>query len=95
MKTANSLLELPATEGVLAPGTLVSAILISDVIGLSQEQLGKSTASLPPALSHTIQRHNEHTQIGSHGAEASTCTKVAILTVSDTVASGNGPDRRY
>ncbi|CAA6659812.1 unnamed protein product [Spirodela intermedia] len=82
MKTANSLLELPATGGVLAPGTLVSAILISDIIGF-------------PQRSHTVQRHSEHTkaELGSRGAEANTSTKVAILTVSDTVASGGGPDR--
>ncbi|CAA7396130.1 unnamed protein product [Spirodela intermedia] len=95
MKTANSLLELPATGGVLAPGTLVSAILISDIIGFPQEKVEKGTGSLPPAFSHTVQRHSEHTkaELGSRGAEANTSTKVAILTVSDTVASGGGPDR--
>ena len=79
MKSANSLLELPAREGVIAPGTLVSAILISDIIGSHE----KFKVPLPTVSNHT------QSEIGSQA------TKVAILTVSDTVNSGAGPDRRY
>lgn len=64
-----------------------AAIIISDFssIGVTENGLGSTLAS---------------TMKGSTTKEASTDAsedtfKVAILTVSDTVASGTGPDRRY
>lgn len=87
MKLANALLELPAGGSLISAGTSVSAIIISDFssIGVTENGLGSTLAS---------------TMKGSTTKEASTDAsedtfKVAILTVSDTVASGTGPDRRY
>ncbi|XP_072970141.1 molybdopterin biosynthesis protein CNX1 [Typha angustifolia] len=79
MKSANALLELPATGNMLTTGTSVSAILISDI---SNFPLIKLPDRLVP-LAYTP------TPIASQEAKV----KVAILTVSDTVSSGAGPDR--
>ncbi|KAB2615221.1 molybdopterin biosynthesis protein CNX1-like [Pyrus ussuriensis x Pyrus communis] len=69
MKSANALLELPATGSVIAAGTSVPAIIISDI-------------------------SNAICKISSTVAESQDAgVRVAILTVSDTVASGAGPDR--
>ncbi|KAJ0026011.1 hypothetical protein Pint_07026 [Pistacia integerrima] len=85
MKSANALLELPAGGSLISAGTSVSAITISDFssTGIIETGLGSVLAS---------------TMKGSIAKEASTNAsedtfKVAILTVSDTVASGTGPDR--
>ena len=82
MKSANALLELPATRSVIAAGTSVSAVIISDL---------RSTAV-----------DENHIQLDSVYSSAETLDRahdakfrVAILTVSDTVAMGAGPDRRY
>ncbi|KAF8379073.1 hypothetical protein HHK36_028500 [Tetracentron sinense] len=86
MKSANAMLELPATGSVLSAGTSVSAIIISDI---SNFAVGENFLSLDsdPAM----QRSTSHKQtvIESQDTEI----RVAILTVSDTVASGVGPDR--
>lgn len=87
MKSANALLELPASGCVISPGTVVSAVIISDAssLGLSK--------NVSPGLSHVSQRpiSQEVKLEASQGSEYT----VAVLTVSDTVASGAGPDRRY
>nr|XP_043636386.1 molybdopterin biosynthesis protein CNX1 [Erigeron canadensis] len=83
MKSANALLELPTSGKVLPSGTRVSAILISDISGLA---VGDDM--LPLNLDNVTQ--------STMAMKISTDTptyKVAILTVSDTVASGAGPDR--
>ncbi|KAJ8634423.1 hypothetical protein MRB53_027759 [Persea americana] len=91
MKSANVLLELPATGAVLSAGTLVQAILISDISNfpLSKMQNIMDLSSFP--LNPTIRSDIMHSQTPSESQEATVI--VAILTVSDTVAFGSGPDR--
>ncbi|XP_042067030.1 molybdopterin biosynthesis protein CNX1-like [Salvia splendens] len=85
MKSANALLELPPTGNLIPAGTSVVAIIISDIIGFAE------TTSLPSLTSEAIspQTNPSHVNVKSEASEY----KVAILTVSDTVASGEGPDR--
>jgi len=88
MKSANALLEFPATGRVVPAGTTVSAIIISDLksVAFNENHMSSDTAfSLPGIKSHKI------TTDSSGDGEV----RVAILTVSDTVAMGAGPDRRY
>lgn len=85
MKTANALLELPVKVGVLAAGTSVPAIIFSD---LSSTTSAKSSLMLDPTFPLQKQEVTIHESFDFE-------FKVAILTVSDTVASGAGPDRRY
>ncbi|KAL0558641.1 hypothetical protein IC582_003218 [Cucumis melo] len=85
LKSANALLELPPTGNPIPAGTSVSAIVISDIssiAGSANSLSFDSTVSLKNNISKKIS--SEVQDIGS---------KVAILTVSDTVASGAGPDR--
>lgn len=87
MKSANALLVLPPTGNLIPAGTTVLAIIISDIIGFS------GTTSLPPSIPVSITPQTNHSggeTVESKGSEY----RVAILTVSDTVASGLGPDRR-
>lgn len=88
MKSANALLELPASDGVISAGTAVTAILISD---FSSSSVSKSLVS--PDLGCATQ--GSVSQEVSAGDSRGSEFRVAILTVSDTVASGAGPDRRY
>lgn len=85
MKSANALLELPATGSVISAGTSVSAIIISDI---SSAAIIKSSSS-PGSASHIERFRTQEVSAASPDAEF----RVAILTVSDTVASGAGPDR--
>ncbi|PIA39965.1 hypothetical protein AQUCO_02600425v1 [Aquilegia coerulea] len=84
MKLANALLELPPKDGVLAAGKSVSAIVISDLSGLPVNQ---NSVKCTPANN----RGSAHTQAPAESQDSA--VRVAILTVSDTVASGSGPDR--
>lgn len=77
MKSANALLELPPSGNIIPSGTSVTAIIISDIIGFD----GYSSSN-PPQQS-----------LGRVFSEQSSEFRVGILTVSDTVASGAGPDR--
>ncbi|KAJ4850811.1 calnexin Cnx1 [Turnera subulata] len=86
MKSANAFLELPATGGVIPAGTSVSAIVISDLN--SAASIHSSLTSIA-ALSGKIDTIKEITAGESLHSEF----RVAVLTVSDTVASGAGPDR--
>ncbi|XVF19549.1 hypothetical protein REPUB_Repub11eG0121100 [Reevesia pubescens] len=86
MKSANALLELPATGRVVIAGSSVSAIVISD---LSSNIVSKTALSLDSSTTLHRSASNEITADGSQDAQF----KVAVLTVSDTVASGVGPDR--
>lgn len=82
MKSANALLELPATGNVISAGNYVSAIIISDI---SNAAMGEDSASgMQGSVSQDITAKSQD----------AVC-RVAVLTVSDTVASGAGPDRRY
>lgn len=88
MKSANALLELPASDGVISAGTPVTAILISDI---GSSSVSKSLVSLDLGCA-TRGSVSQEVSVGDlQGSEF----RVAILTVSDTVASGAGPDRRY
>ncbi|KAE8656717.1 Molybdopterin biosynthesis protein CNX1 [Hibiscus syriacus] len=86
MKSANALLELPATGTVIPAGSSVSAIVISD---LSDTALSKATLSSDSSTTVHKSIPNKITADGSQDAPY----KVAVLTVSDTVALGAGPDR--
>lgn len=86
MKSANAFLEFPATGSVLSAGTAVSAIIISDLRSTACDENHKSSDSafaLPGIKSHKI----------TADSSGDTEVRVAILTVSDTVAMGAGPDR--
>ena len=88
MKSANALLELPATGSVLPAGTSVSAIVISDLTSTSSSEIGLSSG-----LASSAQRNTCRETIAGETLNGE--FRVAVLTVSDTVASGAGPDRRY
>ncbi|KAK9095288.1 hypothetical protein Scep_026757 [Stephania cephalantha] len=83
MKSANALLEFPANGDLLAAGTLVPAIVISDMSSFPSDDF--SAVDYDPGVGTSI----KYAQTGSEWCEV----KVAILTVSDTVASGAGPDK--
>jgi gephyrin len=83
MRSANALLELPATGNVLSAGSSVSAIIVSDISAFSIDK--KASLSEPGS----IRKEKKYDEVP--GPEY----KVAILTVSDTVSAGAGPDRRY
>ncbi|KAG5566420.1 hypothetical protein RHGRI_002109 [Rhododendron griersonianum] len=86
MKSANALLELPASDSVISAGTAVTAILISD---FSSSSVSKSLVSPDLGCATRGSVSQEVSAGDSRGSEF----RVAILTVSDTVASGAGPDR--
>ncbi|KAJ4807738.1 hypothetical protein LUZ62_020304 [Rhynchospora pubera] len=82
MKSANALLELQATNQILPAGTSIQAILLSDKVNtqyLCESNIDTSVRQPGPGFT------SQNT--------ASSEVKVAILTVSDTVSSGAGPDR--
>lgn len=88
MKSANALLEFPATGSVVSAGTPVSAIIISDLrpMAFGKNHISSDSAfTLPGIKSHKL----------STDSSGDADIRVAILTVSDTVAMGAGPDRRY
>lgn len=93
MKSANALLELPATGRVITAGSSISATIISDLSDLSGTPLGKTALSSDSSSTTTLHKStlSETTADGAQDVQF----KVAVLTVSDTVASGAGPDRRY
>lgn len=90
MKSANALLELPSTGQILGAGTSLQTILLSD-IG-SCFPLNQSGSVTPKSSSHPENTANSM-PLGIVLQERN--VKVAILTISDTVAFGVGPDRRY
>lgn len=86
MKSANAFLEFPATGSVVSAGTPVAAIIISNLrpVDFAKNHISSdSNFALPGIKSDKI------TTDSSGGADL----RVAILTVSDTVAAGAGPDR--
>ncbi|KAK9062625.1 hypothetical protein SSX86_019813 [Deinandra increscens subsp. villosa] len=86
MKSANALLELPPSGREIPSGSPVSAILISDIVGFAP---GNNSSS------SELDTVTQYTKSMKLNADTSACSayKVAILTVSDTVSSGAGPDR--
>ncbi|EXB53803.1 Molybdopterin biosynthesis protein CNX1 [Morus notabilis] len=86
MKSANALLELPATGSLIPAGSSVSAIIITD---LSRTAITKNTLTSNPTSPLQANAKKEVNANASQDSEF----KLAILTVSDTVASGAGPDR--
>ncbi|XP_021715602.1 molybdopterin biosynthesis protein CNX1-like [Chenopodium quinoa] len=77
MKSANALLELPVGGTLLPAGTSVSAIVISELSSTM-----KKDSSIRSSPIETTMSNSPNDDV-----------RVAILTVSDTVASGAGPDR--
>lgn len=88
MKSANALLVLPPTGNLIPAGTSVVAIIISDIIGFG------GTLSLPSSVPVSVTPTSNHNNTDA-GKFGDSDIRVAIATVSDTVASGAGPDRRY
>ncbi|KAL6499685.1 hypothetical protein OROGR_027595 [Orobanche gracilis] len=87
MKSANALLELPPTGNLIPAGTYVVAIIVSDIIVFS------GSSSLPSSNSVYITEQNGISTDICTGKSEGSEYRVAILTVSDTDASGLGPDR--
>ncbi|XP_068658754.1 molybdopterin biosynthesis protein CNX1 isoform X2 [Aristolochia californica] len=91
MKSANALLELPTTGAVLSAGTSLQAIIISDISGFPVNKKAENLACLnlntKPKIGISM------TYITPIIESQESMFNVAILTVSDTVASGAGPDR--
>ncbi|KAJ6815589.1 molybdopterin biosynthesis protein CNX1 [Iris pallida] len=90
MKSANALLELPKSGQIHPSGTILQALLISDIRKFPLSTTADGT-SISPNNEHAV-RSTETTSV-QYGTKSSEHVKVAILTVSDTVASGAGPDR--
>lgn len=88
MKSANALLEVPASSSSVLAGASVVAIVISDISHFPSNRSLQSTDSCSSQSGHRPQEVNA---CESQNSES----RVAILTVSDTVAAGAGPDRRY
>ncbi|KAF3772265.1 Molybdopterin biosynthesis protein [Nymphaea thermarum] len=90
MKAANCLLELPATGTTLPAGTCVQAVVIADISNFH-------ACVMPDHASSLCNKENRvASSVGSEltsGQIQDAKVKVAVLTVSDTVASGSGPDR--
>ncbi len=107
MRSANVLLEFPQQTGTLPSGTMLPALLISDLTGMPFNDMPISShESLSGEKKQADKEHHKHSgHHGHHGHNPSVRegrtegltkdeVKVAILTVSDTVSSGAGPDRR-
>ncbi|KAL3620280.1 calnexin Cnx1 [Castilleja foliolosa] len=86
MKSANALLELPPTGDLIPAGTSVVAIIVTDIIGFA------GNSRLPSSNLVSVTEQSKNLDVGTGQSEGSEY-RVAILTVSDTVASGLGPDR--
>uniref|UniRef100_A0A0E0KWA5 Molybdopterin biosynthesis protein CNX1 n=1 Tax=Oryza punctata TaxID=4537 RepID=A0A0E0KWA5_ORYPU len=93
MKSANALLEVPLVGQMLEAGTSMQAILISDMTSSPFDKLPTASNPLPSHLFPPAK--SVSTDLSQVPASQNTEVKVAILTVSDTVSSGAGPDRRY
>ncbi|KAG0478273.1 hypothetical protein HPP92_012992 [Vanilla planifolia] len=95
MKSANALLELPATGQMLAAGTYVQVILISDLSSwpLNQSNVAPHLFIHPDSMVGTLAGSTSNIVQAGTMLLSEENVKVAILTVSDTVASGAGPDR--
>ncbi|CAM0902194.1 unnamed protein product [Alopecurus aequalis] len=90
MKSANALLEVPSSGQILAAGASLQAILISDI---TSPPLDKLPVASSPLSSHFVSAKSASTDVSQAAVSKNAEVKVAILTVSDTVSSGAGPDR--
>nr|GME06456.1 molybdopterin biosynthesis protein CNX1 [Ipomoea batatas] len=86
MKSANALLEVPASSSSVPAGASVVAIVITDISHFPSNRSLQSTESCRSQSGHRPQEVNARESQNSE-------SRVAILTVSDTVAAGAGPDR--
>ncbi|XP_019199193.1 PREDICTED: molybdopterin biosynthesis protein CNX1 isoform X2 [Ipomoea nil] len=86
MKSANALLEVPASSSSVPAGASVVAIVITDISHFPSNRSLQSTESCRSQSGHRPQEVNACVSQNSE-------SRVAILTVSDTVAAGAGPDR--
>ncbi|XP_057953421.1 molybdopterin biosynthesis protein CNX1 isoform X2 [Malania oleifera] len=86
MKSTNALLELPAAGGVISAGTSVSAIIISDLRSATVNKCSLSSGSSSVRQGNSFEERAANVPCIAE-------LRIAILTVSDTVASGAGPDR--
>ncbi|GJN01448.1 hypothetical protein PR202_ga18715 [Eleusine coracana subsp. coracana] len=91
MKSANALLEVPSAGQILAAGTSIQAIVISDIISSPSNELPPTSNPLPSQFSPSAK--SVSTDVPQVATSQDAEVKVAILTVSDTVSSGAGPDR--
>lgn len=98
MRSANAVLELPQGHGLIHPGTSVPALLIGDICSVTpdsdmelQEELLTRKGNKQKKQSF-LEGQTDKNQ-STAGGDIVPGMKVAILTVSDTVASGQGPDR--
>ncbi|WVZ87537.1 hypothetical protein U9M48_034160 [Paspalum notatum var. saurae] len=91
MKSANALLEVPSTSQILAAGTFIQAILISDIISSPSDKLPAASSPSPSGVGPSAKSISM--DVPQLAASQDAEVKVAILTVSDTVSSGAGPDR--
>ncbi|KAF7831565.1 molybdopterin biosynthesis protein CNX1 [Senna tora] len=86
MKSANAFLELPAAGKVISAGTPVSAIIVSDLRSMAVE-----VNSMPSDSAFDLSGTVSHSVTADRPSDAE--FRVSVLTVSDTVAMGAGPDR--
>ncbi|KAI9082381.1 hypothetical protein K1719_035804 [Acacia pycnantha] len=86
MKSANALLVLPATSSIISAGTLVSAIVISDL-----KSMAFGGNNMPSNPNFALPGNKSHKMTVDRPSDAE--FRVSVLTVSDTVAMGAGPDR--
>lgn len=98
MKSANALLELPQGRGFLAPGDVVPTLLIADIYNMHTNsylcaEAGKRSVQDSMEQSGVIAEGTSEQSKITADTDAQHGVKVAILTVSDTVASGQGTDR--
>ncbi|KQJ85115.1 hypothetical protein BRADI_5g24930v3 [Brachypodium distachyon] len=93
MKSANALLEVPASGQTLAAGVSIQAIVIADITSppLYKQPAATTTSLLPTHFVSSAKSMS--TDVSQVAASQNAEVKVAILTVSDTVSSGAGPDR--
>ncbi|KAL5674809.1 hypothetical protein ACJX0J_010940, partial [Zea mays] len=90
MKSVNAMLEVPSTGQILAAGTSIEAILISDIIS-SLDKLPAPSNPHPSRFGSSAE--SIFTDVSQIASPQDAEVKVAILTLSDTVSSGAGPDR--
>lgn len=98
MRSANALLELPQGQGSVLPGSFVSALLISDLCSTQTSTTclvdpGKQSMKGGAEQDGSSVREISGLSKSTSHIDAVHAVKVAILTVSDSVASGNGVDR--
>eukprot|EP00250_Pteridium_aquilinum_P007913 c17529_g1_i2 orf=103-2175(+) len=98
MRSANALLELPQGQGSVLPGSVISALLIAEI---HSSQTDSFPCAEPGKWSMQASTEQAGSMVGRTSGQGNSTSdtgvvhavKVAIVTVSDTVASGKGADR--